>query len=169
MAATTERPIPTQVFQPLHVGFAWTGTKTHIDIYSIILVLPSGVATNMFRLNVISDGTELELRVEWPKALCDVHVLHRKCLKLGTTGGFTEYHPRCVKFEQALKSIRPHANDNIRGVAKLQLPFRVGRDIASPNKLILPPFDTVVIYIDLKAVDAEYTDKPNQQAFEKVD
>jgi len=166
--AEAEANIRPSIFAPLHIGTSWTEPKTTIDMYTLVVVLPSGIGEGMFGLRVIEDGKALELTVDWPKPIRDVSLMHRKWLRPDAEEGFTSYHPRCVSFENALKKLRSSSSQKIKSIAKFHMPFPVRKDIVAQHNLILPPDDTKLIYVDLKGVSADYAETHNHASFEHI-
>lgn len=151
-------------FKPLHIQGQWKEPGTTTDICSISIILPAGVGKGAFLLKVTENGTVLELKVDWPRCLSDVHVMYRKWLDETGDDGFTEYHPRVVAMDNALKALRSHARQKIKSVTKFSLPFPVRKDIHGQTNLAFE--DARMVYVELKAITSDYAETHDNQEFE---
>lgn len=154
-------------FTPLHVTACWKEPGTTTDIYTVVLLLPSGVSAKTFLFKVLEEGRILELTVDWPRPLSDVEMMHTEWLTPGATNGFTEYHPRVVAVDNALKELRKHSHQKIKAVARFDIPFAVRKDFYNQENFEFEG-SCKMIYIELKAITADYAEVHDVKDFKRV-
>ena len=141
----------------------WAEPRTLRQCVSVAIVLPSGVRTGQFKVKVCESGDHLELKVDWPKPISDIAMLHRKWSLAGT---LSDVHPKVLGFENALKLLRQNCNEKISSVARIGLPFTVEPHIFSKSNLMWHDDTTHVIYMDLKSVCDDYAMANDSESFE---
>lgn len=88
------------------------------------------------------------MTVKWPLSLKDVDRLHRKGLT--SESRVEKSHPKYVRFENALKSLRDHITDRVKSTARIALPFIVETHVK--HRTAIEWHDgTHVIYVDMTA------------------
>lgn len=160
-------------FCPLHLSFTWVEPNTTVNMITFVIVMPTGVGYNKFKLNVV-ESTQLEMTVEWPKAMRSPDEMHRKWIKnasdegsASTTSGSVADHLRKVAMENALKSYRSLSTTKIYGhFLSKPIPFPVRKDIGKPTNMNID--GACVVYVTLRGVSSDYADESNNVAFEEV-
>ena len=128
----------------------------------VALVLPSGVASkNVDNVDVTVDssGTELLIKVRWPRFMCDVESLHRvwtRGMSHTAVDKNRELLSRINSFSETLATMRKNEQEILTSTAKIPLPIQVSK---KPNFVKLlgdQEDDTRVLYVDLKAEESTY-------------
>lgn len=156
-------------FKPLFMISSWTERSTLAKRLCVAIILPSGVGSGDFTINVVDCGQYLQLSVVWPQPLMDVLVMHRWKLA-DPSSGFMPYHPSVLGFEAALRELRRRSSDAVESVARIPLPIAVQTQVVSKTNLSFREGGgTKMIYVDLKAaVVEEYGVVADSDAFREV-
>jgi len=158
------------VFKPLYLIGEWEEPGTKTKRLTVAIVLPSGVNKSDFTIQVLDAGLLLQLTVKWPVPLVDLELLHQKWLRpvdKESVQPFTMYHPKVLAFENALKTKRQRAADDVVSTAKIILPFAVQTHIESKTNLGFKDSGTKVVYIELKAMAENYAVANDNADFEE--
>lgn len=156
-------------FKPLFMISNWTERSTLAKRLSVAIILPSGIGTGDFSINVVDGGQYLQLAVRWPQPLLDVLVMHRWKLT-DSDSTFMPYHPSVLGFEATLSELRSRNSDVVESVARIPLPFAVQTQIVSKANLAFREGGgTKMLYVDLKAfVLEEYAVVADTEDFKVV-
>lgn len=85
---------------------------------TVSILWPSGIGPGDLSLRVMYVGHDLELTVQWPQALTDFSIMHKKWLNESGPDNMELYHPKFLGFEASLKKCREHKTDLIESVAR---------------------------------------------------
>lgn len=165
---STMNNVPT--FNPICIPSEWIEPGTTTRRTSLAILLPSGVGPGDFSLRVLPGGRLLEIKVDYPKPISDLSILHKRWLDSTNTAGdrIEKYHPRILGFEASLKARRKSLSDNISGVSYIVLTYPVMTHIDQSWNLGWTDNDARVVYVDLKADSDNYGTVKNEKAFEIV-
>lgn len=131
----------------------------------VSILLPSGVGGGTWSIRVSEDGLHLILTVTWPKPLVNVRVLHKKCLDADK---MTTYHPCITGFEESLKNMRKHMNENIVSTSRIGLPERAETHIYAQHNLRFKEYGTDILYVSLKSLCRLYGLGDNEDGFDEI-
>ncbi len=86
----------------------WEHPDTKTKMYSIAIILPSGIGQGQLEISEENGGNELKLTVSWPKALFNIDkLLTEKLRQVDSTNlTFSKFHPMYLAFENALRTMR---------------------------------------------------------------
>lgn len=98
-------------------------TKT--KMVSVAIVLPPDVGAVEFSLRVMEGARELQLTIQWPTALINLQMLHKKWIESLGPNRMEEYYPTILGFEGLLKKFRNQNNHYVESSARFPLPFPV--------------------------------------------
>jgi len=154
--------------RPLYLLSRWVEPGTTTKMVSVAIVLPSGVGAGDFSVRVVDSGQFLELTVQWPAALVDIEVMHRKWLRMIGNGGFQKYHPKYLGFEAALKKLRERNSDKVESSARIPLPFPVLSHFHGKYNLAWTDSNVRMLYVDLRAFIEDYAVVNDKDSFEVV-
>lgn len=156
-------------FRPMFLMSEWQEPRTMTKCLSIAIVLPSGVEAGGFCARVVESGEFVELVVRWPAPLVDPELLHRKWIASNQGGDHIEaYHPKIVGFQNALKSLRKQASDNVESTVRIPLPFAVQTHIDAKYNLAWRDSTVRIVYLELKAILETYAVMKDSDQFEVV-
>lgn len=108
---------------PFHIISAWNEPRTTTKVATTFFLLPSGITEDMFELSVAQYGLRVNIRVQWPEVVHNVHHLFYKWLKAGSLGGFADYHPHVLAMERAFANLRRRASQALDTTTKISLLF----------------------------------------------
>lgn len=171
--ATTELtvapPLNNQsTFDPIYLPSEWIEpVTTRANISSTVLV-PSGVEPKMITARVMRGGRLLELKIDWPKKMQDLSILHRKWLTAEDHTKIESYHPKMLAFGRDLKQIRKSVDENVSSVGKVRIRFPVQTSFQSKSNLGWVSKSTRVLYIDLKADEEDYGIVKDENSFDMI-
>lgn len=120
-------PVSGSQFVPVYYFFRWLETMSTRERVSVIINLPSGTQAS-YGLCVVGEGTALQVKVEPPRPMTDVKVLHTFWLGKEAPNGISQDHPRIGACVQALKDMRSSEDESIWLYATIPLPIRVEAD-----------------------------------------
>lgn len=103
----------------------WIKRSTTTKRISIATVLPSGICFGKFLIRIAEGRCDIITKVEWPKPLCDLDLLHSERVVTDGPDKIMKYNPDVLCFEAALKSKRAQNSNNIESIAKNPLLFSV--------------------------------------------
>lgn len=92
----------------INVGFAWTERVITFQMYSIIMMLLSGVLESTFSLSVRINGLALQLKLDGPKMLRYIALIIKCWFQEKTSLLITFYRSRFVAFQNASKQRQWH-------------------------------------------------------------
>lgn len=160
MGGREEIILPQCSFKPLHLISYWKETFTTRQCISAVILLQSGI--DEYKLQVIDDGTMLQLTVTWPTQMTDVRVLHHCWLNMNRSEYITEHHPKIGGFETALRRLRASVGEDIKSIANISLPCAVETTI-DEEPLLWEDSGVRILYVDMKAaIDAYATSRPKK-------
>jgi len=168
--AGAELTIGESFFKPLYLVGEWDEPGSKTKRLTLAIVLPSGFNKSDFTLQVLEGGLTLELAVQWPAPLVDLHLLHQKWLREASKDEdcpFTMFHPKVLSLEDALKKKRKRAADSVISTARILLPFAVQTHIESKTNLGFKDSGTKLVYVDLKAMAETYAVVNDNEEFEE--
>ncbi len=128
------------MFVPIYLIGSWEEPATKTKRITVVIDLSSGVNSSDFTIRLLEGGTILELTVTWPVPLVDLEALHQKWVRpfdSESSPKFTMYYPAFLALENAFKSKRDRANDNVSSIARIDPPFPVQTQIESKTNLLL--------------------------------
>ena len=122
------------MFGPIYLIGSWEEPVPKTKRITVVIDLHSRVNRSDFTIRVLEGGTILELTVTWPIPLVDLEALHQKWVRpfdSESSPKFAMYHPAVLALENALKSKRDRANDNVSSIDRIDLLFPVQTQIES--------------------------------------
>lgn len=146
---------------PLRLTSVWKDSEMTEHVF-VALVLPSGVASknvDNIDVSVDSSGTELLIKVRWPRFVCEVESLHKvwtRSMSYSAGNENRELLSRINAFSETLATMRKNEQEILTSTAKIPLPIQVSK---KPNFVKLLgdlEGDTRVLYVDLKAEESTY-------------
>lgn len=144
----------------------WKEPGTTTKRIKVATVFPSGVGEGYFKVRVSDDSDALEIVVDWPRPLVDIHFLDKKWLHQDTS--YTDFHPKFLGFETALCNVRNNVYNTVTSTARVGLPFTVQSRIISSAILTYKESSTHMLYIDLRAIVENYATFKNTSSFEVI-
>lgn len=154
------------MFQPLSLISTWIEPGSTTRCVSVAILLPSGIDAGHFAVRVAEGGRQLEVTVEWPNALSNLELLHRKWLTAEGGDKMETYHPKYLGFENALKAHRERCVDTVESTARVTLPFAVQTHIYGKSNLGWRDNMARMVYVDLKAYEEQYGILQDDKSFE---
>lgn len=88
-------------FVPIYFCSLWQEPHTTRQCSTVVVLFPSGIGLNDFKVRVAENGECLDINVKWPNVLTDMSLLHKKWLQ---NGELSDVHPKILGFEASLKN-----------------------------------------------------------------
>ncbi len=106
----------------------------------------------------------------WLVPFVDLEALHQKWVRPSDSESspkFTMYHPAVLALENALKSKRDRASDNVSSFARIDLPVPVQTQIESETNLLFKASGTKLVHVELKVLTETYAIVKDEDEFEE--
>lgn len=79
--AKFEYEVSASTYHPLYITSNWVEPRTMTKVLTVFVLLPLGVFSGQFSIQVSEDGNKPFLVVTWPDLLIDLKHIHRKWLR----------------------------------------------------------------------------------------
>lgn len=158
----SETPVSATRFIPMFYCFRWLETMTTRERVSVIINLPSGTQET-YGLCVVGGGTGLQVKVELPRPMVDVKLLHQFWFDKDGQDGISPDHPRIGACVQMLKELRTSEADPVWSYATIPLPIRVETE-CEHEPFYYPP-SVCLLYVDLKVATDKYSGASTRKPF----
>ena len=137
---------------PIHHVVRWCDGSSR-DRMTVMVLMPTGVDEN-FTCRVVENGAELEITMEWPRAIYNVDDMHKQLYtELETKEDYGDFLLKKAAISKAVKKIMKEKDDRMVSKCRIQLPM-ISNGESEPH--LLPQNDgSLIFYADLRCETKE--------------